>query len=281
MSHPLAEQLAEEFIRDFSSADREIEWLAAEEECSLWLTPQTVLVGRRDARGRTGDGDPFFGEWKSLSNYKARYIEEEKIKWRTDPQALTYGVLSSAETHRFTVRWAIKPDAKGRGMGTAFEWYTYTPSEVEHWKGQLIQIADEIRRLRLGPAPWRTNFGNCYRYGVKYACPFVDDCNAQRWQPPSVNPRIPHLKIEPEIRNTKWDKDPYLGGGLAQHPEKLVILDASRVGDYLDCPHAYLRKWEGEGYQETSEALTIGTDFHALVAQHIKSLIREQPHART
>jgi hypothetical protein len=265
--HPLAQQLADVFMRDFGSADREIEWVVAEEERSLWLSPTTVLLGRVDARGRT-DGQPFFGEWKSLSNYRGRYIEEEKIKWRTDPQALTYGVLVP-ETSRFTVRWAIKPDTKGRGIATAFEWYTYTPVEIEHWRSQLLQIADEIRLWRKGPIPWRTNFGNCFRYGIKYQCPFFDKCSRQAWSESMGAPRIPHLKIE---------RDNIQMCGNMVGPN-VVVLDASRVGDYLECPESYRRKWEGEGFQEENENLTIGTDFHKLISQHITSLVKENANA--
>ena len=265
--HALATNLADVFTRNFASADREITWVAAEEERSLLIAPNTLLVGRIDARGITSDGRPFFGEWKTLSNYKGRYIAEEKLKWRTDPQALTYGVLVP-ETHLFTVRWAIKPYEKAKSpvVTCDFEWYTYTDAEVDHWRSQLIQMAEEIRNLRKGPIPWRTNFGSCYRFGVRYACPFVDVCNAQAWSRSLGRPRVPHLVIEQKIiTNAKKSLD--------KPPTDLVVLDASRVSNYLDCPEQYRRKWEGEGYQEESEALTVGTDFHSAIASHIRSLM--------
>lgn len=75
-------------------------------------------------------------------------------------------------------------------------------------------------------------------------------------------PRTPHLALERE-------------GGILHIPrDGIVVLDASRTGDYLECPESYRRKWEGEGYQETSKALEIGTEFHALIAEHIRGLIR-------
>ena len=194
------------------------------------------------------------------------------MKWRTDPQALTYGVLVP-ETHMFTVRWAIKPNDSlktPKPPTCAFEWYTYTDAEVDHWRNQLLEIAQEIRWNRLQDIehylagaferPWRTNFGNCYRYGVRYACPFIEKCAQQKWGDSMGKPRTPHLAIEREIK-------------LDKQPDDLVILDASRVDDYLGCPEQYRRKWEGEGFQEESEALTIGTDFHSLIAGHIKEMI--------
>ncbi len=269
--HPLSEQLASAYMSTFASADREITWLAAEEERSLWLTPHTVLVGRVDARGLTADRLPFFAEFKSMSNYRARYMDDEKLKWRTNPQALTYGVLlSDLNIDRFTVRWAIKPNPKAKVPVIAcdFEWYTYTPAEVAHWRHQLIDIACDIRNDRTRPptSSWRTNFDSCFKYGVQNTCPFFDRCTKQEWSRPMDSPRIPHLQIEPAIRAEK---------SLDTDAESLVILDASRVGDYLACPESYRRTWEGEGFQETSEALTIGIDFHSAVAEHIKGLIKE------
>src|SRR3954464_8125248 len=137
---PTAEQLAQSFANDFWSANQEITWLAVEEERQMWLDEQTMLVGRIDARGRTPDGELFFAEWKTASASKARRMEEEKIKWRTDPQALTYGVLVP-ETKRFTVRWMLKTPKPQ----TDFEWYTYTQAEVDSWRKQLLGVAAEIR----------------------------------------------------------------------------------------------------------------------------------------
>jgi hypothetical protein len=259
--HPQSEALASAFISDFWSANREIEWVAVEEERQLWLTPNTLLVGRVDARGRTSDGDLFFGEWKSGSAAKARRMAEEKVKWRTDPQALTYGVLLGGETNQFTVRWALKTNP----VQTDFEWFTYTEAEIEHWRGQLLEIAHEIREHRMydGVGPWRTNRGNCYRYGVKYACPFVDGCHSLDFNRVYGEPRTPHLAFERELVTT-------------EQPSDLVIIDATRVGDYLECPEAYRKKWEGRGFHEESEALVIGSGFHELVANHLRALQKEK-----
>lgn len=271
--HPLAVQLATGFIAHFFSADRDITWLAAEQERVLWLTPNTALVGRVDARGLTGDTAPFFGEWKTMSAGRGRRMAEEKLKWRTDPQALTYGVLLSADVNRFVVRWAIKTPTPTYD----FEWYTYLPSEVAHWRTQLIEIADEIRSRRIAgiltkvEAPWQTNFGACFQYGLKYPCPMFGHCSTQRFNDSMGAPRIPHLAIE------------RVGGALDRTtlPADTVVIDASRIGDYLTCHEKYRAKWEGEGFNEEGEALTIGTDFHSLIATHVTSLIKETPNGKS
>ena len=265
--HPLAEALASQFIGDFWAANHEIEWLAVEEERHLWLDTDTVLVGRVDARGRTSDGDLFFGEWKSAGASKARRMAEVKATWRRDPQALTYGVLLGGETRRFTVRWALKTPRPT----TDFEWYTYTHDEIIHWRVQLMEIADEIRAWRAAQnVTWRTNFGNCYRYGIKYACPFVAECP---FTETPGSPRIPHLQEEANIK-ANWKLD-----NAFSLSDELVVLDASRVGDYLACPESYRRKWEGAGFQEQNENLTIGSDMHTLIASHLRSLIKEPSNA--
>jgi hypothetical protein len=260
--HSLASQLADNFIPHFSSADREITWLAVEEERQLELAPDTILIGKIDARGLTGDGVPFFGDWKTISNSRARYMDEEKVKWRTNPQALTYGVLVP-EVKLFLVRWAIKPPKRGGPAGADFEWYTYTQAEVDHWRSQLIGIADDIRACRRREViPWRTNFSTCYKYGMAYACPFVDACMNQSWQTPGE--RKPHSALE-----AKW---------LDNRDESLVILSSSRVSDWLDCPESYRSKWEGKGFTEESETLAVGSDFHKLMEGHYGAMIaKERP----
>jgi hypothetical protein len=256
----MAESLAKAWITDFYAANHTISWTAIEREVAVKIDDKTLLVGRVDAEGMTEDGEPFFGEWKTASASKARRMADEKAKWRRDPQALTYGVLLGDQTRRFTVRWALKTNPPQ----TDFEWYVYSDDELIHWGGQLREIARQIRSARhRGTQPWFTNVGNCYRHGVAYACPFVWTCPTQ----PNMqigDARTPHLEIE----RTLDKSDP-----------ELVVLDASRVSDYLGCPEAYRRKWEGLGYSETSEALTIGSDFHALVAAHLKTLMKEKVNA--
>ena len=79
------------WISHFFSADRELRWHFAELEHSLWLTPNTLLVGRMDAGGENEAG-LFFGEWKTAN---PRERNTWKQVWRMNPQSLTYGVLAN------------------------------------------------------------------------------------------------------------------------------------------------------------------------------------------
>lgn len=257
--HPFAERLAEAFTRDFASADRDITWLKVEDERLLWLSPNTVIVGKVDAIGVNGAGEPFFGEWKTLSKYKARTMQDVKDNWRMAPQALTYGVLVP-EVKTFTVRWAIKTEP----ITTDFEWYTYTQEEIEFWKRQLLMVADKIRVMRKLGTPWNTNLNACLRYGKNYACPFMDGCYKLDFVkvPDGMALRtVSHLDIENEFKSTNQNPD-------------VVVLDATRVGTWFECEEKYRKLWEGDGLQESSEALVIGGDFHTIIGEHIAKFIK-------
>lgn len=264
--HSEAERLAETFIRDFWAADHDIRWLDIERELAVWLDERTVVCGKRDATGLTMDGEAFFADWKTGSKGKARYMDAEKAKWRMNPQALTYAVLSGDLCRRFMVRWALKTvPAK-----TDFEWYTYNDAEVQFWRGELLNIADDIRRLRKRKTTvWPLNVLNCTRFGEAYACAFRDEgCYKLNFGhvPDAMHVRTEaHNKLEAEIR-AKWEGD----------PAELVVLGATRITDWLGCNEFYRRMWEGQGLEEGGEALTIGSDFHTLIAAHLNAIKSEQ-----
>lgn len=268
--HPEAERLAAAFIKNFWAFDHEVRWLSVEQELSLWLDERTLLVGKRDAKGMTPDGDIFFADWKTGSKGKARYIDREKFQWRMNPQALTYGVLGGEDGSRFTVRWALKTEP----ARTDFEWYSYTPDEMAWWRGELIFVAEQIRSLRerIGPQEqWPLNLHYCAKYGENYACKFRD---AGCWKldfenvPPGMEPRTEsHLGIE----NTM------LAAMSEEQRRDLVVLDATRVADWMGCHELYRRLWEANnGLHEITEALQIGSDFHAIIAAHLNAIKQKQ-----
>jgi hypothetical protein len=271
--HPQAEALAAQFIANFWSANHEIQWRALEQEKLKWLNSNTALVGKIDAQGITAAGKPFFGDWKTASKSKARGIKFEKIRWKMRPQSLTYGVLMADTCRDFTVRWAFKTDP----ITTDFEWYTYSQPEIDWWRNELIAIADDIRNLRRGlrllhTDGWPTNLNYCDRYGEEYRCPFRDSGCWKlnfNFNPPTMHPRTEsHIKIENDLKIQ-------LGGEVIL--SELVVLDASRVDDWINCHERYRRLWEGDGLTEDSEALTIGHDFHSIIETHLNQ-IKEKQH---
>jgi hypothetical protein len=274
--NPQAEQLAQSWINDFFAANHELTWLAVEEERQLWLDSQTLLIGKVDARGLDGNGDPFFGEWKTKGARWAKRMEEVKQTWRMAPQALTYGVLLMHDADRFTVRWALKTNPPQ----TAFEWYSYNMSEMNHWHDQLLEIAHGIRRYRQRDSgevrPWQTNLGACDRHGVKYRCPhFNGGCGVLDFTTPTGPPREPHTELERQL-SPQSTNPPISDGRPLRNVGDLVVLSSSRVADWLECPEQYRRNWEGVGFHETSEALEIGSDFHSIIGTYLQGLVKHE-----
>ena len=257
------------WIGHFYSADREIKWHFAELEHSLYLTPNTLLVGRMDAGGENESG-LFFGEWKTAN---PRERNTWKQVWRMNPQSLTYGVLANDYFQKtlgrgcdqFTVRKAFKSNPPTFDHA----WYSYTPEELDHWRRELIWIASEIRRLKNAPdvtQNWPTNWDSCFKFGVNYACPhFEQGCSKMKWDiPVDTVRRVSHLEIERLLNKSD--------GG---NPD-LVVLDATRVKTWLSCRERFRREYVANVATPVTEALEIGIQFHETVGQHYTQLVEQQ-----
>lgn len=270
--HPLAQDLVNGWIPHFQSADAEITWFDIEREHMVWLDDLTLLLGRIDATGLNSERAPFFADWKSASSSKARRMDQVKAEWRFNPQALTYGVLCDIAypgMRTFTVRWAIKPSKFATRPTYNFEWYTYSTAELSWWRTQVLDIASTIRRRRsIASTNWATNTTNCMRYGLAYICPFwANGCSKLNFAhiPDGMAARTPHLEIERRLR---------AGDGILGAPDDadIVVLDATRVGEWFECEEKYRRLWEGDGLRESNEALEIASDMHSALAAHYETL---------
>jgi hypothetical protein len=269
----LAESLVEGYLQYFAAADASITWIAAEQEHSLWLDDQTLLVGRIDAVGATEEGEQFFLELKTEKLPWKTRIDEWRVTWKMSPQSLTYGVLAEAaypNLRRFTVRKAYKSSPPQY----AYEWYRFQPAEVTWWKGELIRIAGEIRSRRaegVKGVPWSPKFGACFKYGAQYVCPrFHPACSQLKWDAEIANavPRVPHLEVE---RNFLAENV----GSFGQPMRKgVVVLDATRVDKWLDCSERYRGEYELGQREPEGEALAIGSDFHNLLRLYHAGLIK-------
>ena len=257
-----ASDIAAAWVSHFWSADHELNWIAAEVEHSVWLTPNTLLAGRIDTLG-TNDNGNFFGEWKTAS---PREKNTWKQVWRMNPQSLTYGVLAAdwfagrgESCTQFTVRKAFK------STPPTFDhaWYSYSLGELEHWRASLIVIADEIRKG--GPGPWETNLTHCFQYGVNYACPhFESGCSKMMFDIDPAGPkRVPHLEIERRLLSDEHDDD----------RDHVVILDATRVKAWLGCREKFRREYVHNVATPMTEALQLGIDCHNLWGDYYQSLV--------
>ncbi len=257
-------QLIEGFLKKFSPYDLAWTILHVEPEMFCWLDEFTLIVGRVDLIARNSTGDNFFGEWKTAN-------PRRKGKWQSDwimsPQSLTYGFLTRygkiygagntiiPTINKFHVRAALK----SKPPSYEYEWFSYTDDEIAYWLTQIKAIAGEIRSLRLNApdGPWMPNFSYCNRYGDKYMCPFLaNGCSKLNWgNTKGLIEKTPHLQV---IRD---NPDP-----------KLVILDATRIDTYLNCREKYRQVNERHLDIADSEALGLGTAFHAGIAEYFRQL---------
>ena len=275
-----AHDIAQAWINHFWSADHELKWVAAEVEHSVWLTPNTLLAGRIDALGENDNG-LFFGEWKTAN---PREKNTWKQVWRMNPQSLTYGVLSAdwfkqrgQTCTQFTVRKAFK------STPPTFDhaWYSYNEAELEHWKGQLVRIADQIRGG--GPGPWETNWTRCFQFGVNYACPhFEAGCSKMVFDiDPAGAKRQPHLEIERRLNDIKLSGLNYEKGLAINLPERysvgpdLVVLDATRVKEWLGCREKFRREYVHNVATPMTEALQLGIDCHDEWGNYYQTLVEK------
>lgn len=254
-------ELARGWKSHFSAADRELTWLAAEQEFKVHLDMNTILVGKVDAIGRDGQGELFFGEWKTASKWGAK---DWKQIWRMNPQSLSYGVLAESSylgCRRFTVRKAFKSEPPTYDHA----WFTYTPEELAYWREELKMIASEIRqyRLRNVSLPWPTNFNACFRYGAKYACPFFEPaCSQLKWTeaPNGAVVQISEMREKARLNGVSPD---------------LVILSPTAVSTWLECRERFRKHYE-EGWtvpETEGDALWTGKTFHTIVGEYYQSLI--------
>lgn len=256
MSEPL-DSLVRGWKQHFASADACIGWGGASERLELELAPGVWLAGELDAWGRDAQGELFFGEWKTAN---PREKKTWKQVWRMNPQSLSYGVLAAArwpEMRKFTVRKAFKEQVPTYDHA----WYKYSEPELQHWRDRLLTFADEIAVVRQG----ETNWGRCFRYGTKYACPFFDvACN----------------RLQFEAMSAGWGLggDPlwsFVGqrAAIQLREPGAIVLSPTTVADWLDCHEMYRRKYVELVTPPANDALVLGREFHDELAQHYAAMV--------
>lgn len=296
----LAEQLVEGWLSYFSAFDQAIRWIDAEREHAIWLCPndcpicrgsnldpkmsfpspcphsQTLLVGMIDAVGQTQEGELFWADWKTEKPPWRKNRELWKRYWKKSPQALTYGVITDIiypGIRRFTVRKAFKSSPPSFD----YEWFSYDTSEIVWWKGELLNIADEIRRRRRDQptGPWSPNFSHCFKYGEEYVCPrFHPGCDKLNWNAGLADitgsvERVSHLQVERDFLSSNV-------GSFGQAMRKgVVILDATRVEKWMNCRERYRGEYELGISEPKGDALEVGGDFHSMLKHLYLGMIKK------
>lgn len=263
MSEPL-DSLVAGWKRHFAAADQTIRWGGASERLELELAPGIWLAGELDAWGTNSAGELFFGEWKTAN---PREKKTWKQVWRMNPQSLSYGVLAAARwpgMQRFTVRKAFKEQVPTYDHA----WFRYELPELDHWRGELIRVAQEIQGYQDSNAleetvpPWPTNFSRCFRYGVKYVCPFFDvSCNRQQWQAISA---AWTTVISPQ-RTAIMTREP-----------NAIVLSPTSVQDWLDCRELYRRKYVEHIMPPKNDAIQLGGQFHDELSKYYAAMVPKE-----
>lgn len=296
----MAMSMFEGWLKKYGSADATYKILHVEPEFLYALDNDTILLGRLDLVAQRGDGELFFGDWKTGSQSKKKFGWVHD--WIMSHQALTYGLLTKhgaivtkhqesrtanlqslgALISKFHVRYAFKPPSLISGISDSnfeCEWFTFSDAEIGFWRNQVLDIAADIRRLRhqngLGSGyskPWSPNFNECHRYGKDYQCDYFKQCSQLHFSfaeddAQTYQQRLSHLTTEQNL--FAW--------GLAQPSHNLVVLDSSRISEFMGCREKYKKRYEinlvpvtGTGKRET--ALDIGIAFHAALENYYKQL---------
>lgn len=272
MAEPLDSLLAG-WKRHFAAADACIRWGGASERLEAELAPGVWLVGEMDAWGWNAAGELFFGEWKTAN---PREKKTWKQVWQMNPQSLSYGVLAAQRwpgMERFMVRKVFKE------MTPTYDhaWFKYSAAELEHWRGQLLMMALEIRNYHTivekatgceGDTliPWPTNFSRCFRYGIQYACPFFEcACNRQQW---AAVPAGSTIGGDPT-----WSATQQRAAITAKQADA-IVLSPTTVADWLDCRELYRRKYVELVTPVKNESLVLGGSFHEELSNYYKRMVQ-------
>lgn len=248
-----AQTLFRGWASHFRSQDQSLRWTGVERAYFKHIETAdepVILCGIVD-----GEGPDWFGDWKTSSPREKKYW---KKSWLLSTQALTYGLLTGGE-RRYLVRKAWKEDPPTFDH----EWFAFDPRDLDQWERQVRIIAANIRGngLALDP-PWPLNYQHgCWAYGSNYPCPLWEHgCTQHNYTGPIPGTTSPEFFAE--FRGVNRDK---LLAVQAEYPNAL-FLSSTRIGYWQRCQELYRRSTEMKF--PASEAMTIGTLFHELVADY-------------
>lgn len=242
-----AAALVEGWIEKFEKADRAFQIVAVEQPWAEWGNDNTLIVGVKDMQA-VG----FLGEWKTHKAPRRKkdgdyYQGEGPMAWAQEMAAsIQLSLYARPDTSTdFLIRAAIKNTPP-----EFWEFRVTISAESAQLARHCIAVqADIIRAARKHDAPWRFK-DNHGVYGRQ--CPCTQDIVPVEGKPFEL--------ISPDDPGAAAVKS-----ALDEHPERntseLVVLSASAYQSSVQCLEKYRRSLCGE--KEDSEALDIGTAFHA------------------
>lgn len=257
-----AGELVEAWIHRYGEADSTLPVVAVEQPWSKWVDDKTLLVGVNDLVLEYEDGLAY-GEWKTHREPRKKkdgnyYVGDSPRDWQEQMmRSIQLAIYARNAGHTdFLIRAAIK------SRPPEFWEFAVRVSEDKH-KAALhaVQVqADLIRAAREHPAPWRWPDGH-KSYGRECVC-----------TAPSTT--TPDYRI---LSNSDPGSQAIEDAlcKLEEVPRDLVVLSSSAYETSVSCMEAYRRSLL-DGSEEDSEALDIGSCFHAGVAEWYRTLIKSE-----
>lgn len=275
------EQYAESDAQKFHVLDVERPWF-------MWLEPNTLLVGQKDARLQDSVGHLLLELKTKREGRRTKsgdwYKGEGPLDWlegiSNGPQLGIYALheaeLTGAETIRIMVRCAVKsspvvlwPENEADGI------FLLNRDYLRHLRSALVVKAAQIRAARAsGQVPWQWIGYHCLRMFGKECQHYQPTCKVHLHPTGRVaafSETDPgYAAVKGALAERGWDED-------RLHDPELVILSASAYESYSRCMEMGRIEQDGLGGREDSEALQTGSCFHAGVAQFYRSLIVPNP----
>lgn len=259
-----AGELIQGWINKFERLDRDLHIVAVEQPWYEWLNDNTLAVGVRDLVLENG-----MGEWKTHRAPRTRkdgqfYEGEGPEPWAAkmhDSIQLALYARTDAPTE-FLCRAAIKTSPPTYWQ----KLITISPERAQLARHALIVQAEIIRAARRCAPPWR--FPDAHKpFNRPCLCSARDSGKISTDLIQSSDPGA--AAVDAAIAE-RWPE------GEIPSPWELVVLSASAYEASVQCLEGYRRTLGSEGVEEDSEALQLGSCFHAGLAVYYQHLMEEK-----
>lgn len=261
-----AGELIQGWINKFERLDHDLNIVAVEKPWYEWLNGNTLAVGVRDLVLENG-----VGEWKTHRAPRTRkdgqfYEGEGPEPWAAkmhDSIQLALYARTDAPTE-FLCRAAIKTSPPTYWQ----KLITISPERARLARHALIVQAEIIRAARRCAPPWR--FPDAHRpFNRPCVCALELPDAAITGHSEAIQPSDPGAVAIDAAIAEHWP------GGETPSPD-LIVLSASAYEASVQCMEGYRRTLLTDGGEEESEALQLGSCFHAGLAVYYQHLMEEK-----
>ena len=304
----LAVPLVERYIDRFKDDAKKFKVLAVENPWYMWLDDHTCIVGVMDANRYDIEHERYEDlELKTrraprFKNNGEPYKGDTEQDWMNElagsPQVGIYALARTRATFlsplppvgkpMIRVRAAVKSDGKVNKPSPIMIWpsqddglFTFSEAYLKQVESGLLNAAHAIRALReYATFPWQmmgnwcTHFGKpCVFKAKKLPNGSYEDGVCTKGLNGDYVEPLTHLqRTDPGAQAIEAALKEY-PSGLASGRNLLVILSASAYGDFAHCAELWRLKSGGWFEKEESDAMNVGTAFHAGCAEFNRSML--------